>query len=69
MTRSTFEREDGLDEDAWERAMERLPPPPAVPDVGRTVAAALAWRIERTPIVPLRGEVAEAATWRPVEVR
>ena len=46
-----------------------VPPAAPVPDVGRTVAAALAWRIERTPIVPLRGEVAEAATWRPVEVR
>ena len=45
-----------------------VPPPPAVPDVGRTVAAALAWRIERTPIVPLRGEASEAVTVRP-EVR
>lgn len=37
----------------------------AIDDVGRTLAAAIAWRIERTPLAPRCPEAMEAATVRP----
>lgn len=42
-----------------------LPRPAPIPDVGRTLAAAIAWRIERTPLAPRCPEAMEAATVRP----
>lgn len=47
----------------------RLPRPASVPDARRTLAAAIAWRLDRTPPAPMRADVMEVATVRPGEER
>lgn len=50
-------------------APARLPRPAAVPDARRTLAAAIAWRLDRTTPAALRAETMEAATVRPGEMQ